>query len=89
MKYLVDTSGTLMVHMFGRAKRVYSTMTSIAYDQPRIDTMSANIEFQKAASNLPSISILNQKGANVYDILKREVLVITRDAIAELEARLT
>ena len=54
-----------------------------------ISANDANIEFQKAASNLPSISILNQKGANVYDILKREVLVITRDAIAELEARLT
>tara|TARA_Y100000590_G_scaffold464719_1_gene634866 strand:+ start:7364 stop:8353 length:990 start_codon:yes stop_codon:yes gene_type:complete len=46
-----------MVHMFGRAKRVYSTMSSIAYDQPRIDTMSANIEFQNGITGIVSVSI--------------------------------
>ena len=46
-----------MVHMFGRAKRVYSTMSSIAYDHPRIDTMSANIEFQNGITGIVSVSI--------------------------------
>lgn len=46
-----------MVHMFGRAKKVYSTMTSIAYEKPRIDTMSANIEFYCGITGIVSVSI--------------------------------
>jgi large subunit ribosomal protein L4 len=32
--------------------------------------------------------VLPQQGANVYDILRRDTLVLTRAAVAELEARL-
>ena len=46
-----------MVHMFGGAKRVYSTMSSIAYEKPRIDTMSANIEFINGITGIVSVSI--------------------------------
>ncbi|MDG2187008.1 MAG: Gfo/Idh/MocA family oxidoreductase [Hyphomicrobiales bacterium] len=46
-----------MVHMFGRAKKVYSTMSSIAFDKPRIDTMSANIEFVSGITGIVSVSI--------------------------------
>ena len=46
-----------MVHMFGGAKRVYSTMSSIAYKKPRIDTMSANIEFKNGITGIVSVSI--------------------------------
>jgi large subunit ribosomal protein L4 len=34
------------------------------------------------------IDVLPQCGANVYDILRRDTLVLTRNAIAQLEARL-
>ena len=43
---------------------------------------------KKAARNLPYVDVLPVQGANVYDILRRETLVITKDAAAELEARL-
>ena len=46
-----------MVHMFGGAKRVYSAMSSIAYEKPRIDTMSANIEFINGITGIVSVSI--------------------------------
>ena len=46
-----------MVHMFGGAKRVYSTMSSIAYEKPRIDTMSAHIEFSNGITGIVSVSI--------------------------------
>ncbi|MFQ3361387.1 MAG: putative dehydrogenase [Alphaproteobacteria bacterium] len=46
-----------MVSMFGSAKRVYSTMSSIAYDAPRIDTMAANIEFENGITGIVSVSI--------------------------------
>ncbi len=44
--------------------------------------------FARAAANLPNIDVLPQQGANVYDILRRETLVLTRDAVAHLEERL-
>ena len=44
--------------------------------------------FVRAASNLPRIDVLPQQGANVYDILRRDSLVLTRAAVEALEARL-
>lgn len=44
--------------------------------------------FQRAARNLPKIDVLPEIGINVYDILRRDTLVLTRDAIGKLEARL-
>jgi large subunit ribosomal protein L4 len=32
--------------------------------------------------------VLPSQGANVYDILRRDVLVLTREAVRSLEARL-
>ena len=44
--------------------------------------------FVKAASNLPFVDVLPQQGINVYDILRRDVLVLSKDAAAHLEERL-
>ncbi len=44
--------------------------------------------FARAARNLPEVDVLSQQGANVYDILRRDTLVLTRDAVQHLEARL-
>ena len=44
--------------------------------------------FARAARNLPKIDVLPQQGANVYDILRRDTLVLTRDAVKHLEERL-
>jgi len=44
--------------------------------------------FARAARNLPRVDVLPQQGANVYDILRRETLVLTREAVRHLEARL-
>ena len=42
----------------------------------------------RAARNLPKIDVLPQQGANVYDILRRDLLVLTRAAVEHLETRL-
>ena len=42
----------------------------------------------RAARNLPRVDVLPQQGANVYDILRRDVLVLTREAVQRLEERL-
>ena len=44
--------------------------------------------FVKAASNIPHVDVLPQQGINVYDILRRDVLVLSKDAAAHLEERL-
>ncbi len=44
--------------------------------------------FALASGNIVGIDVLPQKGANVYDILRRDTLVLTKDAVAYLEALL-
>ena len=52
-----------------------------------IDGDALNVGFAQAASNLREIDLLPAVGANVYDILKSETLVLTRAAVEKLEAR--
>jgi large subunit ribosomal protein L4 len=53
-----------------------------------IDGPEANTSFAQAARNIPKVDILPTQGANVYDILRRDTLVLTRTAVEHLEARL-
>ena len=53
-----------------------------------IDGASVNENFLQAARNIEGLDILPTMGANVYDILKRDTLVITKAGIEALEARL-
>ena len=54
-----------------------------------IDGSDLDQAFAKAARNIPGVDVLPQQGANVYDILRRDMLVLTRYAVQALEARLT
>ncbi len=49
---------------------------------------SLDENFARAARNLPQVDVLPTQGANVYDILRRDTLVLTRAAAQQLEARL-
>jgi large subunit ribosomal protein L4 len=53
-----------------------------------IDGATVNENFLQAARNIEGLDILPTMGANVYDILKRDTLVITKSGIEALEARL-
>jgi large subunit ribosomal protein L4 len=53
-----------------------------------IDGATVNDMFAKAARNIEGLDILPSMGANVYDILKRDTLVITKAGVEALEARL-
>jgi len=52
-----------------------------------IDGTELEPNFRLAARNIPQIDVLPVQGINVYDILRREKLVLTRAAIAALEDR--
>ena len=45
-------------------------------------------KFSLAIRNLPDFDAIAQFGANVYDIMRKDTLVLTKDAVAQLEARL-
>ena len=53
-----------------------------------IDGSAVDENFAKAARNIEGIDVLPSMGANVYDILKRETLVLTKAGVEALEARL-
>lgn len=53
-----------------------------------IDGAQVDDGFARAARNLPLVDVLPQQGANVYDILRRDTLVLTKGAVEALEARL-
>ena len=53
-----------------------------------IDGAAVNENFAQAARNIEGLDILPTMGANVYDILKRDTLVITKAGVEALEARL-
>jgi large subunit ribosomal protein L4 len=52
-----------------------------------IDVNELNEKFAKAARNIKHVDVLPAKGANVYDILRHETLVLTKAAIKQLEER--
>ena len=58
--------------------------SALIIDGPELDP-----NFARAAANLPNIDVLPQQGANVYDILRCETLVLTRDAVTHLQERLS
>ncbi|HWW64369.1 MAG TPA: 50S ribosomal protein L4 [Sphingomonadaceae bacterium] len=53
-----------------------------------IDGENVNVSFAQASGNLFGVNVLPAIGANVYDILKHDTLVLTRAAVEKLEARL-
>ena len=57
--------------------------SALIIDGPEIDA-----NFSRALANIPGVDLLPQQGANVYDILRRDTLVLTKDAVEHLEARL-
>jgi large subunit ribosomal protein L4 len=52
-----------------------------------IDGDALNVSFANASGNLPGVNLMPAVGANVYDILNHDTLVLTRAAIEKLEAR--
>jgi len=53
-----------------------------------IDGAEVNANFAQAAANIEGLDVLPSMGANVYDILRRDTLVITKAGVEALEARL-
>jgi len=82
---VIDTA-----HIDGaKTKALRVRLAALGWDSVLIiDGSVVEENFARAARNLPRVDVLPQQGANVYDILRRDTLVLTREAVRHLEARL-
>ncbi len=73
----------------GKTRELAKSLEKLGWSRPLLITgAEADDGFVRAARNLRSIDLLPQQGANVYDILRHDTLVLTADAVEALEARL-
>jgi large subunit ribosomal protein L4 len=72
-----------------KTKALRTRLAALGWDRVLIiDGSVVDPAFARAARNLPRVDVLPQQGANVYDILHCDTLVLTREAVQHLEARL-
>jgi len=72
-----------------KTKALRARLAALGWDSVLIiDGSVVEKNFARATRNLPRVDLLPQQGANVYDILRRDTLVLTREAVRQLEARL-
>ena len=71
-----------------KTKALRARIEKLGWGSVLIIDGAVNENFARAARNLPKVDVLPEYGANVYDILRRDTLVLTRAAVQQLEARL-
>ena len=73
----------------GKTKTLVEKLGKLGFGKTAlvIDGDALNVSFAHASSNLPGLNLLPAVGANVYDIMRHETLVLTRAAVEKLEAR--
>jgi large subunit ribosomal protein L4 len=73
----------------GKTKVLVESLAKLGFGKTTlvIDGEGVNDNFRKASANIVGVNVLPAVGANVYDILKHETLVLTRAAVEKLEAR--
>ncbi|WP_028466778.1 MULTISPECIES: 50S ribosomal protein L4 [Nisaea] len=72
-----------------KTKELAKKLTALGWNSVLFIGGSALDEgFARAARNIPNVDVLPEQGANVYDILRRDTLVLTKAAVESLEARL-
>ena len=73
----------------GKTAALAKSLTGLGWTSALvIDGAAVDENFARAARNLPGLDVLPSQGANVYDILRRDTLALTRDAVEKLSERL-
>ena len=87
--FKVKVVGVNTLTQKGKTKALTAQLGKLGFGKTAlvIDGDALNIGFAQASSNLREINLLPAVGANVYDILKADTLVLTRAAVEKLEAR--
>ncbi|WP_114226646.1 MULTISPECIES: 50S ribosomal protein L4 [Sphingomonas] len=73
----------------GKTKALQERLGKLGFGKTAlvIDGDALNVSFARASSNLGTVNLLPAMGANVYDIMRHETLVLTKAAVEKLEAR--
>jgi large subunit ribosomal protein L4 len=72
----------------GKTRTLKTNLAKLGLENALIvDGPEVEPKFRLAARNIPNIDVLPVKGINVYDILRRRKLVLTKAAVDALEAR--
>lgn len=72
-----------------KTKALTEILANLGWDNALVVAgTEVDANFARAAANIPNLDVLPTQGANVYDILRRDHLVLTTDAVEALEARL-
>ena len=73
----------------GKTKALAADLAKLGFGKTAlvIDGDAVEQSFALASANLHAVNVLPAIGANVYDILKHDTLVLTRAAVEKLEAR--
>jgi len=87
-------SGTLIVLedlavKEAKTKALVGTLSKLGFGKTALVIDGENVEtsFELATANIPGVDVLPAMGANVYDILRHDTLVLTRAGVEKLEAR--
>jgi large subunit ribosomal protein L4 len=85
-KLIVIDEATAKSH---KTKPVAAALVKLGFESALIiGGKEIDANFARATSNIPKIDVLPSQGANVYDILRRDTLVLTKDAVNDLTERL-
>ncbi len=71
-----------------KTKDMVKALAALGIKSALIIDEALDQNFTRAVRNIPLMDVLPQKGINVYDILRRDTLVLTKEAVQQLEARL-
>ena len=72
----------------GKTSTLAKQVKDLGWKRALVIDGAVNEGFAKAAANIAGLDVLPSVGANVYDILKRDTLVLTKAGVEALEARL-
>ena len=72
----------------GKTKELQAQFVKLGWNNVLVvDGVEVDTSFARAAKNIDNVDVLPVQGANVYDILRRKQLVLTKNAVEALEAR--
>ncbi len=72
----------------GKTKTLRATFEALGISNALIiGGVNLDTGFERAARNIPNIDVLPFAGLNVYDVLRRSTLVLTKDAVDAIHAR--
>lgn len=71
-----------------KTKDMVKSLEALGVNSAVIFDAALDENFVRATANIPHIDVLPAHAVNVYDILRRDVLVLTKEALAQIEQRL-